>query len=166
MGFRCLRLMEQEVKRLVFLLHKDTIFISRPADSVASPLEILRLSGTRSLVCRTSVVRLASFVFRRRPLYTQRRCPTSGLSANHYISLFGLDESRQGFSSQLPFVLDATLLNTCPRASASSTINPGHMMPHISWTYARTHPGHTPSLTVPFFYTTYIFIKTIPKKGN
>jgi hypothetical protein len=130
----------------------DTILIDRPADPVSFaardssttlwyvqfPVPSVHLS----LVCRSSL---------RRPLYTKKRYHTSGLSANRYISLFGLDESRrptrQEFSSQLPFVLDATLLNTCPRVSASSTINPDRMIPHIPRTYA---------VIVPFFYTTFL----------
>jgi len=99
-------------------------------------------------VCLSSIVRPSSVYCSslRRPLYFQKY-PTSGLSANQYILLFDLDESRrptrQGFSSQLFFVLGATLLNTCPRTSASSITHHGHMIPYTprtnAITYARTH---------------------------
>jgi len=128
------RLMKQQITRLFILLHTDTIFIDRPTDPVGSSLETLWLFSLRTVprtlcspVSRPPFVRrLPSIVFclslrlqislccssLHRPLYIKKRCSTLGLSANRYISLFGLDESRrptrQGFSLQ--FVL-------CPRCN-------------------------------------------------
>jgi len=151
MDFWRLRLIEQQITRLFILLHIDTIFIDRPADFIISPLETVRLlwyatflvpSVRLSLVYRSSIVRLPSFglsVFRLSivlsfvVLYILKAV-SSWLSANRYISLFGLDESRAKFSSQLSFVLDETPLNTCP---ASLIINRDRMIPHVPRTYAR-----------------------------
>jgi len=75
--------MEQEVTRFFILFHTGTTLIDRPIDSCsfAGLLFVVRLS----LVCLCSVSR---------SLYTKKRRPTSGLSANRHIWLFDPDESR------------------------------------------------------------------------
>jgi len=131
------RLMEQQVTGLFILFHTNTTFIDRPTDSVAlrdSDHSLVLASSVRPSFVRccvlcpmfyvpttltpSSIVYIVycSFVVFCVPsvaLYILKSgVPFQGLSANRHIWLFGPDESRrpthQGFSSQLPFVLDAT----------------------------------------------------------
>jgi len=92
------RLMEQEVTRFFILFHTGTTLIDRPIDPFADSFAGL-------------------FCFCLVSLYTKKRHPTSGLSANRHIWLFDPNESRQHeckrFSSQLSFVLIRIRTRAC-----------------------------------------------------